>query len=300
LLQTITLFLLQPIFKKILWKDEISDNPLLENLFIMILSIYFTTAIYLIVFFNELHENKLIKLKNRLLNLEERIKSQNEDLMLFGLSATHSLKTPLYVTNSFLNNVKKNLLSPNPDIEKSIAYIKFIKESNKQTEKYAQDLNSYNTVYNIHTNKIKTTIYKELNTIIKNISNGNQNAKIINKASKTSMVLNSQLFEIIAQNLIINALKYNDSKIPEITIYDTIENGKIEIYFQDNGIGINTSFSKKIFQPFTRINDKIDVEGSGLGLSGAKIAAERLNGNLELFESGKNGSVFKLTLYITN
>ena len=105
------------------------------------------------------------------------------------------------------------------------------------------------------------------------------------------------LFSTIIQNLIDNGLKYNRSEVPTVKIKFIISNGWAEILVMDNGIGIPQEYFNSIFTPFKRIqqDSKLRV-GNGLGLAGAKRAAERMGGNLICLESCGNGTVFKLII----
>jgi signal transduction histidine kinase len=65
---------------------------------------------------------------------------------------------------------------------------------------------------------------------------------------------------LLFQNLIDNAIKYNKSDDPQITIgYDG------RYFVEDNGTGIPIEYRTGIFQPFSRLD--ANISGSGLGLS---------------------------------
>ncbi len=111
--------------------------------------------------------------------------------------------------------------------------------------------------------------------------------------------INAPLFEMLVMNILNNAVKYNDSDKPTIDICFAKENGKLNVNFQDNGIGIEKTELKKIFRKFyqTKRPDGSAPKGSGLGLylvqniarmhRGKVVAEKRLDGK---------GSVFKLIL----
>ena len=80
--------------------------------------------------------------------------------------------------------------------------------------------------------------------------------------------------KIIFQNLITNALKYNDADTKLVTIgfQESVKvNGKHlqnVFYVQDNGIGIDEQNHAKVFKIFTRLNREKDYgQGTGAGLS---------------------------------
>lgn len=97
-----------------------------------------------------------------------------------------------------------------------------------------------------------------------------------------NMVQLSQVF----QNLVANALKFNDKGKPVIKIKEkqvskalakqwNIETNKyVVIEVSDNGIGFDNSFSEKIFSIFQRLNPSSKFEGTGIGLAICKKIIE--------------------------
>lgn len=269
-----------------------------ENTYKILMLSIMITYIFGLTFFNilmnQLHENKHKKVQRKLTATKKRLIIQNKELQTFGLSATHSLKTPLFIINSFLNKIKHNIEN-NQDNSSNEYYIDLIKQSNKLNEKYSNDLLKYTTIYNVTGNlekidleqfiKIKTNIF-----LIKY-----SNSQIINQVNGLIIYTNPTLLEIIIENLVDNALKYNTSENPTVTIFTQQKDRKFSLCFQDNGIGIAPQYEDKIFDPFNRINEMETAMGSGLGLAITKLAAIKMNANIELV-SGKKGCLFRLDL----
>ena len=103
------------------------------------------------------------------------------------------------------------------------------------------------------------------------------------------------------QNLIVNAVKYSRSKrwIGIWARMDPEENA-ILMSVKDQGIGIDASEIKRIFEPFYRSPQvtQAKIRGSGLGLSIAKRSAEVFGGNLTVSTEVGVGSVFTVHLPI--
>ena len=103
--------------------------------------------------------------------------------------------------------------------------------------------------------------------------------------------------EIIFNNLISNAIKYNkDGGRVECTIEESKE--KITITVMDTGIGMTELEMDKLFHDFVRIkNEKTkNITGSGLGLSIVKKLTENYNGKIEVSSLPDKGSIFVVTL----
>ncbi len=103
--------------------------------------------------------------------------------------------------------------------------------------------------------------------------------------------------EIILNNLISNAVKYNNDN-GKVFIHISVKNGFSEITVEDTGIGMSKDDQSKLFQDFVRIkNAKTkNVTGSGLGLSIAKKMVELNKGRIVLESEPDVGT--KFTVYL--
>lgn len=103
--------------------------------------------------------------------------------------------------------------------------------------------------------------------------------------------------EIIFNNLISNAVKYNKTggKV-EITI-DSSDNEAILI-FADTGIGITKDDTENLFTEFVRIkNEKTrNISGSGLGLSIVKKVIGLYHGTIKVESTPEVGTIFTIRL----
>ncbi|GAW89440.1 two-component sensor histidine kinase [Flavobacterium psychrophilum] len=67
------------------------------------------------------------------------------------------------------------------------------------------------------------------------------------------------------QNLIQNAIKYNDKEMGFVEIGSKENDNEIEFYIKDNGIGIKERYQDKIFNLFSKLENT--DQSSGIGLS---------------------------------
>jgi hypothetical protein len=101
-------------------------------------------------------------------------------------------------------------------------------------------------------------------------------------------------------NFVKNAIKYTDKGSVEIGYNLKADSDPLELvfYVKDTGIGIPENRQKAIFERFIQadINDKMAMQGSGLGLSIAKAYIEVLGGKIGMESEEGLGSVFYFTL----
>jgi signal transduction histidine kinase len=133
-------------------------------------------------------------------------------------------------------------------------------------------------------------ILKDLQKILfipENISVRVLNKLPIVKGEKTKL---QQLF----QNLIDNAIKFNDKEKGLIQI-DVVENKTFyEFSIKDNGIGIQKKYHDKIFKIFNSL--KPSKESSGIGLSIVKKIVDVYQGEIWIESELKIGTTFYFTL----
>lgn len=104
----------------------------------------------------------------------------------------------------------------------------------------------------------------------------------------------------IIQNLVENAIKFNDKKEKRVEISARSLKGKkfIRVEIKDNGPGIPSEEREKIFSKFYQIEETFtgQVEGAGLGLAVVKQVVEAHGGKVGVESRPGRGSKFFFTL----
>jgi two-component system, chemotaxis family, sensor kinase Cph1 len=96
-------------------------------------------------------------------------------------------------------------------------------------------------------------------------------------------------------NLISNAIKFTNKK-PMIFINGETIGSRVYIHIQDNGIGIDKTDISKIFEAFSRLNPKLEFEGSGIGLTICQKIVSLHHGKISVESTPGIGSVFTIDL----
>ncbi len=106
------------------------------------------------------------------------------------------------------------------------------------------------------------------------------------------------VLESIFQHLISNAIKYGttpSSKTIEISAKE--ESGKIAIYIQDYGLGLDLKQCEtKLFKPGSRFHPSLS-DGQGMGLYMTKRQIESMGGSISIESTVNQGTTIKLYLY---
>ncbi|MEG3637769.1 sensor histidine kinase [Magnetococcus sp. PR-3] len=97
---------------------------------------------------------------------------------------------------------------------------------------------------------------------------------------------------VVLENLLGNAWKYTGQK-DHAHISVTKQAGRVVI--QDNGAGFDMAYAQRLFQPFQRLHNDQEFEGSGIGLSTVKRIIQRHGGTIEATAKPGEGARFSLT-----
>jgi len=106
----------------------------------------------------------------------------------------------------------------------------------------------------------------------------------------------SSLIQQVWINLIGNAIKFSqNTQDPCIEINSYKKDKEVVYLIQDNGIGFESVYAEKLFDPFQRMHSKSEFEGTGIGLTTVKRIIERHKGRVWA-ESEGNGATFYFSL----
>ncbi len=116
--------------------------------------------------------------------------------------------------------------------------------------------------------EVQTTLLKTINNIHANFPGRNIDIQVDLPSEETFIQANSLLIEVF-DNILYNAIKYNENTVPSISIrlskIQKAAHKYVKLEFIDNGIGIPNDRKEQIFQRV--YEERMSVSGSGLGLS---------------------------------
>jgi signal transduction histidine kinase len=233
-----------------------------------------------------IEKNQEIKSKNR--QLEE----SNEILRQFAYASAHDLKEPLRGINSFINIIQKKYTKNLPP--EANEYMSFVTLGVKRMESLLNALLEFSSVL---TDENVAHKKNDVTVVLKDVFQRYEDLMIDKKALIRypsvfpQILMNEAHLKQILYNLVHNALKFskNEAKI-EIGFNTTSD--ELILFVKDQGIGLDKSYSDKIFKLFQRL-DRVTHEGSvGIGLTICKNIVDKYAGRL-WFESVVNeGTTF--------
>ncbi|MCB9760976.1 MAG: CHASE domain-containing protein [Alphaproteobacteria bacterium] len=104
------------------------------------------------------------------------------------------------------------------------------------------------------------------------------------------------LLRQIYLQLIDNALKYNHSEHPQVTLTAEQDEAGWILGVKDDGIGLDEHDTEQIFAPFRRLHTDVAFEGAGIGLTICQKAVERMGGRIWVESRPGHGAHFRFTV----
>lgn len=104
------------------------------------------------------------------------------------------------------------------------------------------------------------------------------------------------LLRQVMENLIGNALKYSRDRDPPRVDVGFEPGPPPSYYVRDNGVGFDTGTATHLFDPFQRLHDPRQFEGSGVGLAIVKRVITRHGGRVWAESAPGEGATFRFTL----
>ncbi|WP_232223829.1 sensor histidine kinase [Desulforegula conservatrix] len=217
---------------------------------------------------------------------------------------THELKTPVTSLKLYLETFLKYDLSKE-DQHKYIRYM--IQDVGRLSDNISRILNLARIESKHYAGEFAP---KNVYEFIRNLVDENRHVfvdadvKVLPpKHGSIVCQVNDVLFEMLIMNIITNGIKYNNSDKPAIRVSFKRISQRVEIYFQDNGIGIRKNQLNKIFKKFYQIgiSDNMTAKGSGLGLYIVNNIARIHSGKIIAHSRGAwKGSIFTLVLPVSD
>jgi PAS domain S-box-containing protein len=231
-----------------------------------------------------------------LLQKVEELNRSNEELRQFAYIASHDLQEPLRMVASYtqlLSRRYKGKLDTDAD-----EFIAFAVDGVSRMQRLIQDLLAYSRVGTKGKEPLDTSSEKALQQALTNLRGAIEEggALVTHDPLPTVLADEGQLIQLF-QNLVGNAIKYQRSGVPRVHISAARNGGKKWIFsVQDNGLGIESKYFKRIFGMFQRLHKREEFAGTGIGLAICKKIVERHGGSISVESQPGQGSTFRFAL----
>ena len=236
------------------------------------------------------------KAEAHLLQKVEELNRSNEELEQFAYIASHDLQEPLRMVASYTQLLSKRYTGKlDSDADE---FISFAVDGASRMQRLIKDLLAYSRAGTKPPDLQNTSSERALEQALINLRGAVAESGALVTYDPLPVVVADEMQLIqLFQNLVGNAIKYQNSKVPRVHISATASGENKWIFsVRDNGLGINSQYFERIFGVFQRLHKREEFEGTGVGLAICKKIVERHGGAISVESKLGHGSTFFFAL----
>jgi signal transduction histidine kinase len=227
-------------------------------------------------------------------NLKE-LKSKNEELSRYAHLVSHDLRSPMQSIYQLSKMIAKE--SQGQLNEKADKALEQLQKKAFQSQELVDGILKHSLAGEQAYTPEKIQLPQFINELIEFCSPPSD-FRIETEVSVSEIVSDSIILKQILQNLISNAIKYNDKAQGIVRIVVNANETDLTFEVIDNGPGIPEKFHERIFGMFQTLShaDRFGNKGTGIGLHTVKNLVVLLGGNITIESKEGEGSTFKVRI----
>lgn len=237
-----------------------------------------------------LHLEDQVKLRTALLE------AANKDLESFAYSVSHDLRTPLRTIEGFaalLADDHADRLSA-----EGLEQLDRIRAASRHMAQLIDDMLMLSRASRTEMTRGPVDLSALALDVIAELRSTRPSPPVHADVEPDMMVVaDEHLMRIVLANLIGNSWKYASRVVhPRVRVGQTVRDGEIAYFVQDNGCGFDMRFVGKLFQPFQRLHTADEYEGTGVGLATVARIVRRHGGRVNAVGEPGTGATFEFTI----
>lgn len=228
---------------------------------------------------------------------EIELLNKNLELEEFAYRASHDLRSPIISTVGLLKVLEDAVKDGQTDL--ALESLEHANSSLEKLQLLIQDILALTKSKHVKEERVTISVKEIIDEAIKKLSFMDNFERLTISQKLTfnqPLEIQKSRFTLILENMLSNAIKYQDLKeqSPYIKIVTTEENGEFILRIEDNGLGIPKDMQSRMFEMFARFHTNVSF-GTGLGLYMMKKSAKIMKGDI-IFEEPEKGCIFKLVI----
>ncbi len=263
-----------------------------DILFITVFGFMLVVSVYLA---NKI-ARQLYRREQQLRHTLEKLEDSEESKQKYTIGVVHEIKSPIAALQSIIQLLLERLVGPiDAEVEKKLQRAKI------RTE---EALTLINNILRFSKLKLLDIVSSEeimiddlIRSIIENHFEDTKQKKIEfqiidQRCTKKAVMGDKILLELAFSNLISNSIKYSPDNNKIEILFSEADPQNVSIEISDSGIGIPQQDITKVFIQFYRASniDKLNMEGSGMGLAIVKEIIDRHKGTIKVVSPSKLGN----------
>lgn len=234
---------------------------------------------------------EIVKANAQREELLKDLAKQNQELNDYAHMVSHDLKAPLRTINTLIEWVIEDTAGKLD--EGTIKSLNLVLFNTEKMDLLIKGILDYSSIDRDSADDRPVDFNSMLEELMITISVP-QHIKVTIAPNLPNILGNYYRFRQLFQNLIENAVKYNDKAEGTIDIGFEEQEKEYVFHIKDNGRGIPEAYFEKIFNIFTKLDN--NTQSSGIGLSIVKKIMERYQGRIWPESKEHEGTTFYFTL----
>lgn len=223
------------------------------------------------------------------------LKRCNSEFEHFAYIASHDLQEPLRMVASYTELLAQRYKDKFD--ERGEKYVAYASDGVKRMQRLIEALLSYSRVGTRGRMPEPTDLAVVARNAVQNLSSAMaRSGTKLDIGTLPRVMADDIQIGLVFENLIDNSIKFRGDHAPYIRIKAEADGDQWVIRIADNGIGINTKFSERVFLLFQRLHDRETYEGIGMGLTISRKIVERHGGRIWYESQPGEGTTFFFTL----
>ncbi|WP_299361803.1 PAS domain S-box protein [Winogradskyella sp.] len=223
--------------------------------------------------------------------LLHKLEKSNDELQEYAHIVSHDLKSPLRSIDALVSWIREDNKDKLDD--RTQENFKLIQSTLEKMEHLISSVLEYSSIGFEASNNTQVNLNELINDIEQLLYIPDHITLKILRELPTVKVDKIKMQQVF-QNLISNAVKYNDKEKGMIEIDVEEHKGMFKFSVKDNGVGIEKKYHDKIFKMFHALNK--NKESTGVGLSIVKKIIAHYEGDIWVESEINNGTTFYFTL----
>ncbi|MHC2457072.1 signal transduction histidine kinase [Rhizobium leguminosarum] len=223
--------------------------------------------------------------------LEAKLEQKRQSLEIFTRAMAHDLKEPLRTIKSFSRILHGSAALPAEDRE----LLDYVLSAADHMEDLIVKVSGFTKLEAYGGLELRpVSLSAVLDQVEDNLRQQTESrGAVIIRGALPEVMGDATLLTQLLQNLVSNAIRYCEQKVPEISIIGEAQGDICRLTVGDNGPGIDPEHRELIFQPFKRLVGR-GIEGTGLGLAICRRIAQMHGGSIWCEAENGPGATFIL------
>jgi signal transduction histidine kinase len=240
---------------------------------------------------------ELVKLGTAFDDMAARLEQADRDQRLFLADVAHEIATPVNAVSGFALALADGAAQSERELGEAKNVIELQSRRLRDLLGDLRQLTQLDLAEGVRVSPVSLREFGE--RLVASFAPASREAKVDLQlvADDRAVLTDPRLLEMIASNLLSNAIRYTPAG-GSVQFALSGREGELELLVRDTGVGIAPEHQKRIFERLYRVDRTRDraTGGSGLGLAITRRAVHNLGGEIDLESTLGEGSEFRVRI----